>query len=503
MIGDEQGEKKMKRSAGILLPVSSLAGKYGIGDFGNAAYAFMDAMATTGFHIWQILPLNPIGFGNSPYQTYSSYAGDEVYISLEKLKEWGLLTTIACYGAPQDHIDYDRVRSFKTYYFKEAFQRFLQNEKLQNECRQFKKIADWLHEYAIFITFKKANGLRCWQEWSPRYKCWIDDKSDDFQHMYANDIAYEEFLQFAFYKQWFEIRAYAQKKKIQIMGDIPIYVGMDSLDVWANKACFLLTKDGKPRFIAGVPPDYFNENGQRWGNPIYDWTYLSQTHFDFWIKRLAWNHRIFDMIRMDHFRALDTYWKIPASCPTAVTGEWVEAPGYALLDEIYRRIPDIHIIAEDLGDLRPEVLVLRDHYHLSGMKIVQFALDPKEENNNFKERESTILYTGTHDNQTLKGWFHTLQPMQKRNIMRMFSNHHHAQIETCIVRECFTSRANVVIFPLQDLLGFDDRARLNTPGSIGSPNWEWKLKSQKNVEHRLAKYKEDLVKSNRISLQKE
>lgn len=486
----------MSRRAGILSPVSSLAGKYGIGDFGQVAYDFVDVMASANFHMWQILPLNPVGYGNSPYQPYSSYAGDEIYISLEKLKEIGLLQKIKAYGISTNAVAYDEVRKFKTVYLKKAYIAFQKNAKLQEEYEQFINTASWLESYAIFITLKKANDLKCWLEWPKRHKTWVNNQDFDIS-IYAEEIAYEKFIQFIFYKQWFELKTYANTNGIEILGDIPIYVGIDSADVWMNQECFLLTKKGDPKFIAGVPPDYFSETGQRWGNPIYDWEYLASTKFKFWIDRLSWNNAMYDVIRIDHFRAFDTYWRIPASCPTAMEGKWMEAPGYDLFDEIYEQLPNIKIVAEDLGDLRPQVLELRDYYHLSGMKIVQFELDPNETNNDFEETQSTIVYTGTHDNQTIKGWYQALSPTQKRKIAKAFPNKDAGDVVDRIISSCFDSKADLVVFPVQDLLKLDDRARINTPGTIGTPNWEWKMKSLTPLKKVVEKYKKIICASER------
>lgn len=492
----DEEENIMNRRAGILSPVSALAGRYGIGDFGEAAYAFVDVLALMNFHVWQILPLNPIGYGNSPYQPYSSYAGDEIYIALEKLQELGLLKNIERYGKATNCIDYEQVREFKTRYLKEAYKAFLLKEDLQKELMEFEKDAPWLAMYAVFITLKKVNRLTCWLDWPKQHKTWFENRKFDIT-IYEEEIAYEKFVQFIFYKQWFELKAYANEHGVDILGDIPIYVGIDSADVWTNKACFLLTKEGKPRFIAGVPPDYFSETGQRWGNPIYDWKYLKKTNFAFWIERLRWNDRLYDSIRIDHFRAFDTYWKIPVSCLTAVKGKWVEAPGYELFDEIFAKLPTIQIIAEDLGDLRPEVLELRDYYHLSGMKIVQFALDPNETNNDFEEQKSTIVYTGTHDNQTMKGWYKALSSSQKRRIAKTFPKVADGDVIDRIVHACFDSKADLVILPIQDILKLDDRARINTPGTIGSPNWEWKLQSMRPLYSIITKYKTIITMSGR------
>ena len=483
------------KKAGILMPIFSLPSRHYIGDFGDMAYKFIDIIKQSKFKIWQILPLNPIGYGNSPYQPYSSYAGEEIYISLDKLKEEGLIENIDDINYKEEKVDYEKAREFKTKYFKKAFNKMEENGILKAEFEKFVKENSWVKTYATFITLKKNNSLKCWIEWDIKDKSWIDSREELYN--LKDTIDYEMFVQFLFYKQWFELKAYANKNGIEILGDIPIYVGIDSVDVWENKDNFLLDKEGNPIFIAGVPPDYFSTTGQRWGNPIYDWDYMEKDNFKFWIDRLKWNKKIYDIIRIDHFRAFDTYWKIPSSCPTAVEGEWVEAPGYALFDKIFSVIPDIKIVVEDLGDLRKEVLELRDCYKLSGMKILQFELNPKETNNDFEETQNTILYTGTHDNQTLKGAFYSFDKQDQENIIKMFDKYCGDNIIDKMIYRCLDSVSNLVIIPTQDILNMDDRARINTPSTIGSPNWEWKLNTYKELIEKIDKYSNWIEKTNR------
>lgn len=485
----------MSRKAGILMPVFSLPSRHYIGDFGREAYEFIDIIKNSNFKIWQILPLNPVGYGNSPYQPYSSYAGEEIYISIEKLKEVGLVEQIEPVDYKEKKVNYEKVREFKSKYFKQAFKTMQEKGVLKEEFNSFIKENEWVNTYAVFITLKKKNDLKCWIEWDEEDKSWINKKHD--LPKFQDEIEYEKFVQFLFFKQWYELKEYANKNSIEILGDIPIYVGIDSVDVWENKESFLLDKDGRPTFIAGVPPDYFSETGQRWGNPIYDWQYLEKTNFKFWIDRLSFSKKLYDIIRIDHFRAFDTYWKIPSSCPTAVEGQWVEAPGYKLFDTIYKELPDIKIVAEDLGELRPEVLKLRDHYKLSGMKILQFELDPNEKNNNFTETKRTILYTGTHDNQTLKGAYENFSPKQQKKIKKMFHKYKGNNIINKMIYRCLDSISNLVIIPTQDILNLDDKARINTPSTIGSPNWEWKLVNYTKLKKNINKYKDWTVKTTR------
>ena len=283
------------------------------------------------------------------------------------------------------------------------------------------------------------------------------------------------------------------------MGDIPFYVGIDSLDVWANQKCFLLGADGKPTFIAGVPPDYFSATGQRWGNPIYDWKYLKKEDYKFWLDRIAYNSKLFDIIRIDHFRAFDTYWKIPATCETAIEGEWVEAPGYEVFDLIVEKFKKIQIIAEDLGDLREEVHILKNHYGLKGMKIVQFTFDPRENNNNFEDTRNMVIYTGSHDNQTIRGWYESQNENTQDAIRKALekAGYKDRVISRRFIRLTLDSIADMAILPLQDFLDLGDEARINTPGTVGSPNWEWKLTNFHKLRKEISGIKDLIIASKR------
>ncbi|MDD3267354.1 MAG: 4-alpha-glucanotransferase [Burkholderiales bacterium] len=463
------------RKVGALLAVASLPSKYGIGDFGNTAYEFIDVLAKMGMKVWQVLPLNPLGFGNSPYQPYSSFAGDEIYISLDKLAELNLLNVsdLETFNEFSSKIDYVSVRNHKIKILAKAFKNYLKNENLLNEVAKFSKNISWAYNYAVFLTLKKVNNLRPWNEWEDAHKQWINDRKFDLEP-YGEQIQYELFIQYIFLKQWSELKLYANSHNIEIVGDIPIYLGFDSLDVWENQELFLLDDKQNPTFIAGVPPDYFSATGQRWGNPLYDWDKLEKTGFQFWIDRLRGNMNMYDVIRIDHFRAFDTYWKIPASCETAIDGEWVEAPGYKLFDAIYKKLPEIKIISEDLGDLRPEVLELRDHYNLPGMNVFQFNYKVNSDNSLMSKAENTVVYTGTHDNDTLIGWYLGLSKYKRKQIKNEFKASEQ-NITNKIIIEVLKYKANYIIFPVQDILGLDNSARINYPGKIGSPNWERKL----------------------------
>ncbi|MBK2026144.1 4-alpha-glucanotransferase [Francisella philomiragia] len=464
----------MKKS-GLLLAISSLPSQFGIGDLGKSAYEFIDIIKQANTKIWQVLPLTPLGFGNSPYQSSSSFAGDEIYISLEKLVDYGLLekSSLKSLNVNSDKVKYELVCNFKDKYLEEAFSNFQSSkDKFEQEYNNFIAQNSWVKNYAIFKAFRKANNNQAWNFWPQEYKNWIKDKAIELDQ-FQNEIDYQIFLQFIFYKQWFELREYANQNNIEIMGDLPIYLGFDSADVWEHQDIFLLDENQNPSFVAGVPPDFFSETGQLWGNPLYDWDKLKETNFDFWIERLKGNFKLFDIVRIDHFRAFDTYWKIPAGEKTAINGEWIEAPGYDFFDTVYKRIPDANIIAEDLGDLRPEVLELRDHYNLKGMKVFPFHFDLKTAK--FVEGTNIIAYSGTHDNNTLKGWYFDELNRYQRKLLKKYFKANDRNIFRKIIKYLLNCDAEYVILPVQDVLELDSHARLNTPGTVGSPNWQWKL----------------------------
>ena len=480
------------RKAGILMPVASLPGRHGCGTFGKEAYDFVKMMHQSGLGIWQLLPLNPLGYGNSPYQPYSSYAVDELYISLDVLVQQGLLEKVPSYHRNDDEIQYEEVRQYHDKYLRLAYQKFEKDEAYESFIKQ-----SWVKEYAIFKTFKVANNLRPWNEWEKEQKDYPINQKLDLSK-YDDEIAYQMFLQFVLYQQWHALKKYANSLGIQMVGDIPFYVGLDSADVWAHRENFLLDQDGRPTFIAGVPPDYFSATGQRWGNPIYDWDFMKKDKFTFWIERMSYMGEMFDVVRVDHFRAFDTYWKIPADCPTAIEGEWIEAPGYELFDTLFKQYPNLTIVAEDLGDLRPEVLELRDHYKFRGMRIVQFTFDPEGME---EDKKHLLVYTGTHDNDTTYSWY-CQQPASLRRKMRQYLWKHgyrkHSFVDD-VIDYSLDSNADMVIIPMSDWIHAGSQARLNMPGSVGAPNWMWRMKDLRAFAKRIKQIKADLVRADRIN----
>lgn len=457
----------MKNNVGVLLPVSSLPGRHGIGDFGPTAYKFVDWLAKHHYRYWQVLPLNPVGPGYSPYMSTCSEAIETRYISLDVLTKQGLIRHTASHRPHAQYIDYYDVDRWKDKYLWKAYQKFLKTK--MRGYQKFKKDNPWLTSYATYIIFHNENNMRPWNEWT-----------DEQIHYFENHSSYPEdkkelaefyiFLQFIAHKQWMKLWNYAKKKGIIVIADCPFYVGIDSTDCWLHKEQFLMDEKYNPTMVSGVPPDCFSDDGQLWGTPIFDFEVMKKDNYQFLVDRLGSLAKTCDYLRLDHFRAFDTYCVIPAEDENARRGKWEIGPRYDFFDALYKKYPDIKLIAEDLGDLFQGVHDLRDHYKLPGMFIMEFCVfDIHAES-----KPSQLVYPGTHDNQTLEGWFKTLPPWNKTFLKNRFPG------QKDLVKAVFEHTWNVpslmTIFPLQDLLRFDDRARLNWPGTVGSPNWTWKLK---------------------------
>ena len=475
-------KERSQRTAGVLMPLASLPSDEGIGCLGADSCRFVDLLADMGMRIWQLLPLTPLGYGNSPYQPFASCAGDGLYISLTQLAEDGLLPpeSLPAPKACAARIDYDAVRREKEPLLRLACDRFLETGADSAPFRDFCK-REWVYPYAVFMALKRQNDMRPWTQWPADQRDWIVDRKYDLTPL-RSEIRRGVAEQYLFFRQWQALRRYANAKGVRIMGDLPFYVGLDSLEAWSRREDFLLDNDGRPSFIAGVPPDYFNAEGQRWGNPIYDWAHMEADGFSFWMDRLRGSAELYDILRIDHFRAFDTYWKIPADCPTAMVGEWVRAPGRALFEKIRRELPELEIVAEDLGgDLTPGVHELRDDFGLMGMNVADFTLMSGE-----KPKKHQLAYTGTHDNQTARGFYESMPPEEKARFLaalRPFGSAHEP-VSKKMLRYVFLSDADMVIVPLADILDLGDEARLNTPGSVGSPNWEWRLTDWKGVKRK-------------------
>ena len=489
------------RKAGVLMPVSALPSRIGAGELGESAFHFIELLKENHVKIWQILPLNPVGYGNSPYQPYSSCAGDELYISLDALAEEGLLKEHPKeFQERATRVDYEAVRQYREPFLRTAFDVF--TEKKGQEETAYKEFAsqEWVYEYGVFRALKKANNGECWNDWPEEYRTWPENRQK-LPAEVETEAQYQMFLQYIFYTQWMKVKKAANDAGIQIMGDVPFYVGQDSVDVWGGKDNFLLDTDGRPIFIAGVPPDYFSATGQRWGNPIYDWEHMKEQDYRFWVDRIGYSNKLFDIIRIDHFRAFDTYWKIPADCPTAIDGEWIEAPGYEVIDTLQKEIPGLDLVAEDLGLLRPEVLMLKDHYHLKGMKILIFSIETggKYARDTFDDVENMIFYTGTHDNDTIMQWYGNMSTAARRKIRRMLKRAGASQgsVKDRFLQYTMQNQAEYAIIPLADILGLGKEGHINTPGTIGSPNWEWHLPDFVQAKKELQKFGRLIVDTKR------
>jgi 4-alpha-glucanotransferase len=469
----------MERSSGILLHISSLPGDDGIGSLGKNAFQFVDFLAQTGQKIWQILPLGPVGFGNSPYQCYSAFAGNPMFIDIQQLITDRLISKnlITDPHFKTRLVEFERVEEWKMSIFRDALSGFKKNfDHFRDDYYTFMSHHSWwLDDYALFRSLKTKNGETVWNTWDEKLIC--RDKQaiqESFQELHA-EIDFHRFLQFIFFRQWFKLKEYANSKGIRIIGDIPLYVSLDSVDVWANQDIFLLDEDSNPTQVGGVPPDYFSETGQLWGNPVFDWERVAERDFDWWLARLHFNLRMFDQVRVDHFRGLESFWSIPAEEETAIVGSWLPAKGYELFRKLKEQLGTLNVIAEDLGVITPEVEKLRDDFGLPGMKILQFAFTSDTSNVNLPHNYTSnfIVYTGTHDNDTSLGWFNSIDKKERRFLHKYISGKG-KQFVRNFMEDAWASAAYIAIVPMQDVLGLDTDSRMNTPGTA-TGNWNWRF----------------------------
>ena len=479
--------KNNERLSGILLHPTSLPSPYGIGDLGAAAYRFVDFLEKAGQHLWQILPLTHTGYGDSPYQSFSAYAGQPLLISPDHLKELGLVDAAGLADVPPgcpEAVDYGAIIPWKQSVYEKAYTCFLDASPrrlpLYTEFLDFVQAEkDWLDDYALFMACKSVNGGVSWLEWEDKYRMPTPEFKEKLRGTLKEQIGFYQFLQFIFYKEWMQLKSYANDHGVRIIGDIPIFVSMDSADVWANQHLFQLDTKGFPLRVAGVPPDYFSATGQLWGNPLYDWEAHEKEGFSWWISRIRHQLKSLDILRIDHFRGFESYWAVPYGEETAIHGKWVPAPGYELFRAIQEALGDeLPIIAEDLGIITPEVDALRQEFHFPGMKVLQFAFDNLGENDYLPYRFTTpdcVCYTGTHDNDTTLGWYRTLSPECQQRIRRYIRcTDDDTRISREMIAAALGSIAGYVIFPLQDVLGYGSSARMNTPGTA-SGNWSWRF----------------------------
>lgn len=461
----------MKKNADILLAVSSLPGRHGIGDFGHVAFEFVDWLKDNHYSIWQVLPLNPVGPGNSPYMSTCSEAIETRYISLDLLSELGLIDNVEPFLEDSTSTDYYKVGQFKDDKLWTAFQNF-KNKKGKVDYYRFKKEHDWLDSFAVYILFHNRHNQRPWNEWEQDEIHYYDNGCKyEFSSFDLEQMEFTRFKQYIAYKQWFRLWNYAKKKGIKIIADCPFYVGIDSTDCWLHKEQFHFDEKYNPTIVSGVPPDYFSEDGQLWGTPIYDFDKMKEDNYSFLVDRIGRLASTCDMLRLDHFRAWDTYCIIPGEDVNARRGKWEVGPRNSFFDALYKKYPSIDLIAEDLGDLFPSVIELKDHYHLPGMFVVEFTIF----DDNARSNDNMLVYTGTHDNQTLLGWLNELDEDGLNKLKSRFGCNDKTDLAIKILEYSFSLSSKFTIVPLQDILLLDETARFNVPGTVGSPNWEWKL----------------------------
>ena len=470
-----------ERAAGILMPISSLPSEYGIGCFSKSAYEFVDWLKKAGQSYWQILPLGPTSYGDSPYQSFSTFAGNPYFISLEALVEEGVLTKAECeavdWGKVKGSIDYKKIYEGRYPLLRKAYERSNVHE---NEAYQqfVKENSWWLSDYALFMAVKdRFDGVE-WKLWADDIKLRWGPAMDYYREELYFDIEFHQYMQFKFYEQWMQLKTYANKKGIQIIGDIPIYVAMDSADTWAHPELFQLDEENVPVAVAGCPPDGFSATGQLWGNPLYRWGYHKETGYQWWISRLAYVFRLYDVVRIDHFRGFDEYFSIPYGAETAVDGHWEKGPGMDLFNTVKEKLGDVDVIAEDLGYLTESVIEMVKESGYPGMKVLQFAFDSREESDYLPHNyeRNCVVYTGTHDNDTILGWYYVMSEEDREFSKEYMGNAKSTDEELPwdFIRMSMESVANLAVTPMQEFLGLGTEARINYPSTLGN-NWKWRL----------------------------
>ncbi|QNI34335.1 4-alpha-glucanotransferase [Alloacidobacterium dinghuense] len=474
-----------ERSSGILLHITSLPSYGGIGDLGPAAYQFADFLAAAKQRLWQVLPLSPTGYGSSPYAALSAFAGNPLLVSLEKLADWGWIEgkRIADLPGRSGNIHFDDVEKKKMPLLVEAARNFLQRHEELHLSAQWTRFdaycrtnATWLNNYAHYNVLRRKFSLACWNEWRNEYAYHEPDAISLLEKESGEELAIEQVIQFAFEEQWMALRAYCAERDIRFIGDVAIFVSYDSADVWTQRDIFDLNEDLSPIRVSGVPPDYFSATGQRWGNPLYKWDVLEERGFDWWIDRIRRAHSLYDVIRLDHFRGFEAYWSIPAEDDTAVNGEWVKAPGAALFSRLREALGELPFIAEDLGLITPEVDALREQFNLPGMRILQFGFSNRGAHNYLPHRyeKNTVVYTGTHDNDTTRGWWENGATKVEKGAVKTYVHPGTREgVVWPLIRAASTSVADICLFPLQDILELGSEARMNVPSRSGD-NWGWR-----------------------------
>ena len=482
---------KLPRSSGILLHPTSLPGRYGIGDLGEAAYRFVDFLAESGQSWWQIMPLGPTGYGDSPYQSFSAFAGNPLLLNLDWLAADNLLPREALDEAPTfptERVEFGAVQEWKVGLLRDLGATFSQRASDEQKGRFWHFIETnryWLDDFALFMALKQ-HFQQPWIEWPQDIRRREPNALAYWYGALEQEVGTQRLLQYLFWQQWTELKRYANSKQVGFIGDMPIFVAYDSADVWANAHLFHLDEQGNPTVVAGVPPDYFSETGQRWGNPLYRWDQMEQRGFDWWVARLRSTLALVDVVRLDHFRGFEAFWEIPAHEPTAMNGHWVKAPGARLFQTLREQMGNPAIIAENLGLITEEVEALRKQFEFPGMRVLQFAFDNDPANPHLPHnyRVNTVVYTGTHDNDTTKGWWDTLDDSVQYEVLRYLGRHHlpPLRIAPQLIRQAMRSIAAVAIFPMQDILNLGNEARMNVPGAA-SGNWSWRFQHRDLTGH--------------------
>ena len=492
----------MARSAGVLLSITSLPSPYGIGTIGKEARAFADYLKKAGQTVWQIVPVGPTSYGDSPYQAFSTYAGNPYLIDLDMLCEEGLITKEQLdsfdWGSNPAQVDYEKIYNARFPALRIAFENFKKAD--QKAYLKFtRQNSKWLKNYALFMALKNKFNMTSWTEWPEDIKMREDSAVRRWERKLRNEIRFWKFVQFKFYEQWESFRAYVNGLGIKILGDMPIYVAMDSADTWANPEIFQLYDDGDPIAVAGCPPDYFSATGQLWGNPLYDWDYLKETGYEWWFERIAAASRLYDITRIDHFRAFASYYSIPYPAENAIHGKWVEGPRIQFFRMMEEALGKIEIVAEDLGTLTPDVTELMEQTGYPGMKVLEFAFDSGEENDYLphKYTNNCVVYTGTHDNDTVMGWVETAKQSDidyARSYCKMPPDE---PFNWGLIRTAYESKADMAIVPIQDILGLGKDARMNTPSTTGA-NWAWRVDANALTEELADKLKTLSVRTGRM-----
>ncbi len=479
------------RASGILLHPTSLPSRFGIGDLGKEAYRFVDFLSGAGQKLWQMLPLCPTGYGNSPYQNLSTFAGNPLLISPEKLVEEGFLQASDLDNLPpfrNNSVDFGVVVQFKTTLLKKSFQMFEEqaSPQVRGEYEAFaQRNAPWLEDFALFMALREKHNLALWNTWEPEVKSRQPEALASWRQKLAQEIKRHKFLQYQFFRQWGELKTYCHERNIQLIGDVPIFVALDSAEVWSHPEMFYLDAEGQPTVVGGVPPDYFSKTGQLWGKPLYRWAEMKKGGYGWWLERLKATPYMVDIIRLDHFRGFEKYWEIPAGEKTAINGRWVPGPGADFFLAVKKALGDLPIIAEDLGIITPEVHALRDQFDLPGMRVLQFAFGSASGKDPYRPHNyprNCVVYTGTHDNNTTIGWFQEKEVTTKgkeamdkeRRRALKYLGTDGREINWDFIRLALMSVANTAIIPLQDVLCLGSEARMNTPGVNGG-NWRWRF----------------------------